>query len=131
MNALTKTQNLNEFYWTFIRFRDSGEREKTDSKVVTQHHQQPMKIAEKVVEKKVPAFGPSSLPADTVAPSFKQLMGHVNAIRASEKSKPVPAAKTGNPRNSVRRDSCSRILNLNASDKKFQTKKNERYSGES
>jgi len=114
----------------FNKLKASGESEKTDSKVVAQHqHQpQPMTIAEKVVDKKVPAFGPSSLPADTVAPAFKQLMGHVNAIRASEKSKPVPAAKTGNPRNSVRRDSCSRILNLNASDKKFQTKKNERYS---
>jgi len=82
-------------------------------------------------DRKHPGFGPSSLPANSDAPSFRQLMSHVNAIKSGAEKKAPQQSKTS-ARTSGRRDSCSQITSVtNGSEmiRKFN-KKNERYSGE-
>lgn len=75
--------------------------------------------------KKASSFGPSSLPSD--APSLKQLMTTVNAIKSgTSQSKSAKQANANSNRN--RRDSCSRICG-NEKLIKLNKQKNERYSG--
>jgi len=92
----------------------------------------PKKIQNADETKKHPGFGPSSLPVNSEAPQFRQLMNHVSAIK-NGMEKITSQTNTGktSARTSGRRDSFSQITtNTNGSDmiRKFN-RKNERYLG--